>query len=218
MKKEIDQWRAELFATGNFDREQLEELEGHLWDEIDHMDSSALSPEEKLIIAQKLIGTASDLTSAYKKNNGLSLTHLSWGIQVLMAYFAFRDLTISLNWIGGDLSRSLGIEESISIYALSVGLQALGILAFFFFVRYVIKLNQRSENAIRLALVMTAACLILMVGKVAFFNVIDGPQLVVESLMVTQVISFLPFLATLLVILWISLKSFVKNRKSFIAK
>ncbi len=60
MKKEIDQWRAELFATGNFDREQLEELEGHLWDEIDHMDSSALSPEEKLIIAQKLIGTASD--------------------------------------------------------------------------------------------------------------------------------------------------------------
>ena len=47
----IQQWRTQLFESGNFSTDQLDELESHLHDELDSVSGLEVSDQERFILA-----------------------------------------------------------------------------------------------------------------------------------------------------------------------
>lgn len=66
-ERQIKVWRDHLRAKGNLTEADIDELESHLRDEIDSLESSGLSEEEAFLISIKRLGNAHALSREYAK-------------------------------------------------------------------------------------------------------------------------------------------------------
>lgn len=62
-------WRRTLIQTGDLSPEDIEELEAHFLEEIDHLQAKGLSEAEAFLIASKRIGETQQLSREYFKSN-----------------------------------------------------------------------------------------------------------------------------------------------------
>lgn len=67
LKNQIKLWKAHLLETGQFNQDNITELESHLYDEMDELKQFNLDDEEAYYIAQKRLGNIKTLTQEYGK-------------------------------------------------------------------------------------------------------------------------------------------------------
>ena len=84
LTQEINSWKSQLLHTESFNKEELDELESHLLDEMDDLSEGKLNHEEKFIIAQHRLGSEKLLAKAYKSTKGFNFQKLSWFGQALV--------------------------------------------------------------------------------------------------------------------------------------
>ncbi len=71
LEEHIAAWRSELAGSGILSREDLDELESHLLDEIDQLSSCPLTKREAFMVAKDRIGTHAELSRPYAKSKSL---------------------------------------------------------------------------------------------------------------------------------------------------
>lgn len=110
----IQRWREDLSRSAAFRNENLNELESHLRDSIDRLQTPQLSDAEAFLIASQRIGSARQLEAEFGKLNGRSLwaDRLLWvliGIQGWMALSVFCSvITLCANRVATGASMRQG--------------------------------------------------------------------------------------------------------------
>lgn len=214
MKQQIEVWRNRLFASGNFDKEELDELESHLLDEVDQLNTELLSADEKLLVAQHRLGSASHLNQAYQKKGRISFTHLSWGLQVLMAFFLLREVVVQLSYVSSLIARNLESQSKVLNYSISVGLELCGLLLLLLFFRYIVRLNYKQSSAVKPNLILMSVFLLAFFLRPMYTMFIGSPSINYESVIIAQIISYLPVVMAFFTITSLSIKGWYKNRKT----
>lgn len=81
LNREVGKWRSDLRKAGLIRRDAGDELESHLWDEIDRLTASGLNPEEAFLRAVDRLGTADNLSEEFSKDPrwGSGLLELTGG-------------------------------------------------------------------------------------------------------------------------------------------
>jgi len=89
IEKQIEQWRNGLQASEAFGISDIDELEGHVREEMARLRPLGLSATESFLIASHRLGEAHTLESEYQKVNARRrpLRHLSWMVLGVLAYF-----------------------------------------------------------------------------------------------------------------------------------
>ena len=99
-------WKQNLLGNESFTRENIDELESHLSEQINDLTGAGLNDEEAFWVAQKRIGTVKSLNQEYTKINSLNIFRkkIHWmltGIVVMMLYIFFVDsISNTLSTIG----------------------------------------------------------------------------------------------------------------------
>lgn len=212
MSEQLDNWRNELYASGNFNREELNELESHLIDEMDHVKVSSLTEKEKMLVAEHRLGSVNVLNKAYSKKSWISQTHLSWSLQMLMAYFIFREVVMLMTYTAADMIDTIGITSSIFKYSTSIGLEALGLVMLAFFLRYIIKLNYKSQSLVKPNMIMAVTCASMLLLRILYFAFMGNPMIIYESILVSQLFSYIPIIFAISAIIILSLKGRKKKQ------
>jgi hypothetical protein len=139
LEKQIEQWRADLAASEALGRSDVDELEGHLREQMERLTPLGLSETEAFLVARQRLGETTALQSEYAKvNTGRRfLTRLSWMAGGAMLYLlgvylatgvaewsavAGARLGMRGYWLGGLVVA----VKSVVAAALLLGLWALG--------------------------------------------------------------------------------------------
>jgi cbb3-type cytochrome oxidase subunit 3 len=122
----INNWRTALSKSGRFSTEQLDELESHLREELDQIQSNELNEEEKLLVAQHRIGSADTLKKAY---NRFSISNYFPFITAIFMVFFYRLVSSVMLWSGTYVYHALTVDAPFVNYTLTIILQlcALGV-------------------------------------------------------------------------------------------
>jgi hypothetical protein len=88
LEKDIKTWRSDLKGQGSLDSNDLDELENHLRESIEHLAIGTLSMEEAYIVAKRRMGEPADLRVEFQKVNPGRLwsTRVCW---MLVGYLSF---------------------------------------------------------------------------------------------------------------------------------
>jgi len=173
VEKQIEQWRNALRASDAFRTSDIDELEGHLREEMERLHPLGLSPAESFLIARHRLGEAHALESEYQKVNARRrpLRHLSWMVFGVLAYFAGgyiaaaifrggRTLVFELlaGSVGGVLHALIGIVSEVAppMVVLLIGWV---VLRSGFWAHLGVRLRPRSQHR-KAGLVVTVAALI----------------------------------------------------------
>jgi hypothetical protein len=125
LNQQIAQWRQSLGQSESLVRSDLDELESHLRDQIEHLSASGLSAEEAFLVAQHRIGDAKNLPGEFAKVNGSAIfrRRLQWMLAGVLAYLLIFNLS-HLASAGGTVVAYLAGFQG---YALSVIGQCAGL-------------------------------------------------------------------------------------------
>jgi hypothetical protein len=101
LNKNIEIWKSELSQKSNMSKDNINELESHLRDEIHELELLGLNTEESLLIAEKRIGNVEDLRTEFGKiNKGLyfrnKIIPYLKGILLFFAFVTIIDLMTNL--------------------------------------------------------------------------------------------------------------------------
>ena len=105
LSQQITQWRRSLSQSESVTVTDLDELESHLRDQIDHLALSGLSPEESFWVAQRRIGNTANLPDEFAKVNGSAIfrRRLQWMLIGVVTYLLLLNLA-SLASTAGTLA------------------------------------------------------------------------------------------------------------------
>lgn len=123
LNEEITNWRITLAESEKCSRPDIDELETHLREEIDHLTPAGLSQQEAFVIAKGRLGDTTSLENEFAKVNGgyILANRLFWMAAGAFAYMAaFR--------VAGASSAAavfIGSQVGLQLY----GAAALGIVA-----------------------------------------------------------------------------------------
>lgn len=101
LNKNIEIWKSELSQKSNMTKDNINELESHLRDEIHELELLGLNTEESLLIAEKRIGNVEDLRTEFGKiNKGIyfrnKIIPYLKGILLFFAFVTIIDLMTNL--------------------------------------------------------------------------------------------------------------------------
>ncbi|GAB5523754.1 MAG: hypothetical protein Roseis2KO_16260 [Roseivirga sp.] len=85
LEEQIAAWRSELAGSGNISREDLDELESHLLDEVEQLTDCPLTEREAFMVAKDRIGTDAELSQSYARSKSLWLLFKSRSTLYLQA-------------------------------------------------------------------------------------------------------------------------------------
>jgi hypothetical protein len=122
--KNIKIWKSELSQNSNMTKDNIDELESHLYDQIDDLQLIGLSTEESLLIAKSRIGNTKELTTEYGKVNkkiyfSSKITPYLKGILLFIAFTAITNLISNI---------SLLIASRIGVNSENLNYVSIGIL------------------------------------------------------------------------------------------
>ena len=88
LNEQIKKWRSSLAQSCILDKADIDELESHLREEIEHIHTTKLSQQEVFLIAAHRLGSPANLSSEYAKiNRGLKLRQTSFWIAAGMLIY-----------------------------------------------------------------------------------------------------------------------------------
>ena len=218
MKQQIENWRNSLYASGSFESDELDELESHLLDEVEQLNTDMLSAEEKLLVAQHRLGSSNQLRKAYQKKDWASFAQLSWGLQVLISFFLLREVAVQLSYASSLIINGLQSQTKLLNYAISIGIQTCGLLLLFLCFRFIIRLNYKRSSATGPNLLLMAVFLLIFLMRPMYTMLLGSPYVNYESVLIAQLISYLPVVMAFFAITSMSIKRWYKARKTLAHK
>lgn len=123
LNEQITKWRSNLTQTQILDNSDIDELEGHLREEIQHLISLKLSEQESFCVARHRLGDTNSLAEEFSKINVSVLwrKRLFWALAGLLGYIVTTYIAKSasagfvvLAWFAGVKGYSLGILDIVS--------------------------------------------------------------------------------------------------------
>ncbi|MEM6718159.1 MAG: permease prefix domain 1-containing protein [Bacteroidota bacterium] len=115
-------------------RDNVCELESHLWDEMETLQRAGLSPEEAFIIAKRRIGKVQELTTEFEKVHksvffrNKMIPYLK-GMLVFLIFFKSTQVVSGIFWLFDD---TLKIENNNIISVLIITVLAVALFTFFY--------------------------------------------------------------------------------------
>lgn len=209
-------WRSELANTGNLNKEDLDELESHLLDEIDQLSNYPLSRREAFMIAKDRIGNQTDLSSPYAQAKSLwslFLTRSNFYLQAVLILSIVSLTTRAVEFITVLSVNLYNVPVFWGSYIYS-GLLVVFFTAIFLWLRYIsrraIKRSRRISFTGHLTIVtlFVAACVIIFAYEFA------GAPFSAEIMSVFILRQYI-WIAGFLIAFAISLISSIKDFKSF---
>lgn len=94
LEQQIAEWRSDLSHSDCLSKEDLNELESHLLDEIEQLNTLSLSPREAFLIARDRIGSKQDLQTSYTKSKSLWFLFKTRSVLYLQAALMLFILTL----------------------------------------------------------------------------------------------------------------------------
>jgi hypothetical protein len=110
LNDQISKWRSNLAASQTLERSDIDELENHLREEIEHLMALKLSQEEAFYVALHRLGDTGSLAEEFAKINGSVLwsKRLFWAAVGLFSYIVATYTAkcasagfVVLAWLGG---------------------------------------------------------------------------------------------------------------------
>lgn len=123
LNDQIIKWRSSLAESQTLERSDIDELEGHLREEIEHLTALKLSQEEAFYVALHRLGDTGSLTEEFGKINGSVLwsKRLFWAAVGLFSYIiaTYTAKCVSagfvvLAWLAGLRGYALGVLDTIA--------------------------------------------------------------------------------------------------------
>ena len=114
LENNIQHWKSNLTKKNNLTKSNIIELENHLSDLIDDLESKGLNKEESFIIARKRIGKTDDICLEFDKvNNGFSFINKTLpylkGALICIAFIILSKLFLVITLL---LSQKLSVDET----------------------------------------------------------------------------------------------------------
>jgi hypothetical protein len=125
VEKWIEQWRARLDGSQSLAGSDIDEMENHLREEMEHLRASGLSDEEAFLIARRRLGDTAALEAEFAKVNPhrLLTTRLWWMTAGVLAYL------VTAHFAGVVSQVSLAITRGTSLSPRILGLISLTVQA-----------------------------------------------------------------------------------------
>jgi len=139
LKHSIDVWKTELSQNSNMTRDNINELESHLQDEIQELVKLGLSNAESLLIAKNRIGNIKNLTTEYSKvNNEVyfknTITPYLKGILFFLTYISIAELLTHSSIL---IAYKIGLNEGyLNLITIELLILLTCILLIFFYKKY----------------------------------------------------------------------------------
>ena len=208
----VDQWRQHLNNSGDFNKDQQEELTSHLRDELDNLADNNLTDEERLLIAQQRIGSVNTLQAAYSQQQGLGIQKLVWGLQAILLLWFFNNIVTLFNYMGAKIILLNQIEGTLAKYSISFGLQALGIIPLLWVIKYLVKLHRAGQGAVKANLFIVGVLVLSIVGRIVYLQFGIKVTAVLESVMAQAYTMSLAPVVISLVLVIISWREYKQNK------
>lgn len=183
IESNIENWKSLLTKSKNMTRSNILELENHLLDLMDDLQSKGLNKEESFIIATKRIGKIDDICSEYEKVN-TSLLFINSTIPYFkgaLFYIAFIVLSKLFLVTALLLSHYLNIDNS-TFNIFSVVLLAFSSILFFSVLFF--KIKRRKSFLNRLNNVYALATLIV-ISSIITYRI--GAQIVLPGIDISKI-------------------------------
>ena len=213
----LDQWRQSLDSSGDFNKDQQEELTSHLRDELDNLAGNSLSDEEKWLVAQQRIGSVGTLQAAFTQQKGLGMQKLIWGLQAIILLWLFNNLVTLFNWIGADIILANKLHDALTKYSISFGLQAIGLIPLLLVIKYLVKLHRTGKGTVKANLFMVGALALTLALRVIYLQLDGYAAAVYEPIIAHSLTVALAPLVTIVVVLVISWREYKLNRARALA-
>ena len=211
LEKAIDTWQEKLSNTGNFNDEEQRELVSHLRDELDNLQGKALRDEERLLIAQQRLGSVSTLEAAYG-HQSLGIKQLIWGLQGLMMFWFFSNLTALFNWVGGDIILTYKLDERLTKYSVSFGLQAIGLVITLLVIRHLVKMHKSGQATFRSNIFLVSALAVSIGCRLVYLKYIGSVTAIYEPIVVSGVALALAPLITMVMVVLLSWREYRSHK------
>jgi len=123
LNDQISKWRCSLAASQTLETSDIDELEGHLREEIEYLAALKLSEQEAFYVARHRLGDAGSLTEEFAKINGSVLwsKRLFWAAVGLFSYIVATYTAkcasagfVVLAWLAGLRGYALGVLDAIA--------------------------------------------------------------------------------------------------------
>lgn len=169
IKENIKIWKSELSQNSNMTKDNIDELESHLHDEIDELLLIGLSIEESLLIAKCRIGNTKELTTEYGKvNKEIYLRNkIVPYLKGILLFIAFTAITNLISNISLLIANRIGINGENLNYV-SIGTLILSSSVFFTFAY--IKYKNMSLNTQKLTSIPFLISLVILSRLLALFS------------------------------------------------
>ena len=216
LNHEITEWKQSLGQSETVTRPDLDELESHLRDQIDHLSMSGLSIEEALLVARHRIGDTKRLSGEFAKVNGSAIfrRRLQWMLIGVLAYLLIFDLSHLASLAGTLAAFGIGFHGSASGW-IGQGAQFLSVLIGLVVVLVVLRIPGMSRltasvgGGIGLGLIVIVGSLLLIAARILlpiltirFVSAQDyGQSAVVQSLSALVYSGIIPILVVTLLVL-----------------
>lgn len=210
----IADWKETLMSSGNFNGDQIEELESHLTEEIDNIGSKNLTSEEVFMIAQRRIGSVHTLKKAYTSSSKLRFEKISWGLQGILFLFLFKEMTWLFTYFSGDLILRNDFVEVGTKYGLSIAFQMVAVTLLILIFRRALQLNKKYRDSLKPNLFMICALLVTFVIRIVYFVEAGNPAAIFEPIIVAQTLSVLPPVLVVLFIVFITVREYHTRKTS----
>lgn len=161
IKRNIEIWKSELSKKSNMTSDNIEELESHLLDLINGLESKGLNIEESFIIAKKRIGRTDEICAEFDKINNFSFINATIpylkGALICITFIILSKLFVVLALL---LSQFLNIDNG-TFNILSVILLVVFSISFFSIIYFNLKkqksfLSKLSNVYILIALIVVS--------------------------------------------------------------
>ena len=183
LEENINIWRSELSHKSNMTKDNIDELESHLHDEIDKLLPIGLSIEESLLIAKSRIGNTKELTTEYGKvNKEIYLRNkIIPYLKGILLFIAFTALTNLISNISLLIANRTGVNsENLNYISIGTLVLSSSIILIFAYIKYKntsLNIQKLTSIPFLISLVILSRLLVLFsnmyVTKSRFIELID---------------------------------------------
>ena len=168
LEQRITRWRDSLACSPGLREQDVEELETHLRDSMDHLQDSGLSLDEAFLVAVKRTGSTSELDQQYGLANPgrIWLTRATWMLCGILLYWVMGSINGILSSASMLVGSYLSLGAELTAWGgLAVQCVMLGGFVAIALTKAVRRLDMRSQNIATLLGILLVAVPLLVIGE-----------------------------------------------------
>ncbi|MCE7993269.1 MAG: hypothetical protein HEP71_14885 [Roseivirga sp.] len=178
----ISDWRSDLASSGSLTKEDLDELESHMLDEMDQLTRHPLSQKEAFLVARERIGSRSDLSQPYIQSKSPWTIFMSRSNLYLQALLALIIISLTTRIVEFVVILTVASFELPMIWGsyLYAGLLTVLLLAIFVGLRFVHHRARKRSQRVSLTGNLTMMTLFVSIIAVLFGTQFVGAPIPLE--------------------------------------